>query len=330
MSLQQKCLPVPKGRKRPNPESNISTETEPMEITCLESMDAMEYLAFVKQQASSLPDVFVSQEAIESSKQSSQHTDYVPIDGSAAARDYILSHRLDIIPPPTNLHIPCNDTFQTWKDETLDTFSTLRTYLNACRQGLRSIHPSQKFTVPKSKDVYAWHVFCLGNGIRNEMEHKMIDVHLSNLNKDASVAEIDLELKQYDIPKDGYEPSTQLLCQFDQIIIRKLLSHHLQFLTCGCSASVKRLKWIYAVLSRLEKPIHRDEASVLMALLREMCRVRASIDFACNDGDNGEDDNKLLEKKEIVKAANVLILLIGAYFEQCTVMERLFNVDKRK
>lgn len=321
MYVQQQCLPLPQGRrKRAHPsESTADPENAPLEIASLASMDAMEYLAFVKQQASSLPDIFVST-SIQDQKdpeesQKNNSSNFAPIDGSAAARDYLLSNRLVIIPPPSAAHVPPPCQFAAWREDTLSNFSSLRVYLNACRGELRNkLKQNEKIAVPKSKDLYAWHVFCLGNQVRNDMENKMIHVTMDNLSYDSSAVEIDLELQKYDIPNGGYAPSTQLMCQFDQIIIRRLLSHHTKYIVAGCEMTVKRMEWIYAILAKLEKPLHRDEAGVLMQLLRELCRVRASISL--DDGGN--------DTVEIVQAVNVGILLIGAYFEQCTFLERLF------
>jgi len=330
MHIQQQCLPLPQSRRKRRNPSEATTDPDneadlmaPLEIASLASMDAMEYLAFVKQQASSLPEIFVSKSIQEQADPDEcrqiNSNDFAPIDGSAAARDYLLSNRLEIRPPPSTTHVPPPSQFTAWKEGTLSNFSSLRVYLNACREELRNkLNPNEKITVPKSKDIYAWHVFCLGNQVRNEMEINMIHAAIDNLSHESSAVEIDLELEKYDIPNGGYTPSTQLMCQFDQIIIRRLLSHHTNYIVAGCGVTVKRMTWIYAILARLEKPLHRDEAGVLMQLLRELCRVRASVSL---DDGGGNNDNE-----KIVEAMNVGILLIGAYFEQRTFLERLFVI----
>ena len=58
---------------------------------------------------------------------------------------------------------------------------------------------------------------------------------------------------------------------------------------------------MYALLSRLEKPIHRDDAAMLFSLLKVLTKTRAR--------------TKPNEKENLAKL-NVLILLIGVYFEQ--------------
>jgi hypothetical protein len=304
MSLPRPCLPIRRNRNRKRrqrqPPSDgddveyqhddtqtiISDHSTPMDISALESMDAMEYLASVKEQASSLPDVFISEQVQDETmvndggganvELSMNGDGHAPIDGSAAARDYLFSHRLDILPPPTTMHVPPVQSLYSWKDSTLNNFSVLRLYMSTCCEELKRVTKANtmntnvntkstkngnhdRIKVPKSKDLYAWHVFCLGDEGRKEMESKMVSVQLSDMDYDANASEIDLELSKYNIPSEGYEPTTKLLSQFDQIIIRRLLSHHTQYVAAGCTMTVKRMKWLYAVLARLEKPLHRDE-----------------------------------------------------------------------
>jgi survival of motor neuron protein-interacting protein 1 len=259
-----------------------------------------------------------------------------PIDGSAAARDYLLSNRLEIIPPPSPCHVPPVSILKEWADETLSNFSSLRTYLHACRGEFKKfLRTDDKIPVPQSKDIYAWHVFCLGDEIRNDMEHNMIHVHIhnNNMNDDLTAVEVDVLLSPYKIPQGGYEPTTRLMCQFDQIIIRKLISHHTRYVAAGCIVTVKRIKWLYAILARLDKPLHRDEASVLMELLRELCRVRSRIVLDDDDGKgepgcidvHSEKQREKENKLDIIKSINVVILLIGVYFEQYSHIEKLLT-----
>lgn len=334
MSLPRPCLPIHQRRRKRALASEAESENEtPMEISSLETMNAMEYLAFVQRQSDSLPDVFVSpapneNEIIqnhESIINDAQGSTSVAIDGSAAARDYLFSHRLDILPPPSAAHAPAADHLSSWKDSTLNSFSTLRLYLSTCCKELKTKSTTQqRVKVPKSKDVYAWHIFCLGEQGRAEMESRMIDVQMSGLDYNATAAEIDMELSQYNIPSGGYEPTTKLMSQFDQIIFRRLLSHHTEYISAGCTITMDRMKWIYAVLARLEKPIHRDEACILTELLRGLCRARAKVKLGSDP--HREDDIRIsecIETEQVLKAINVAILIIGVYFEQCTNEKRL-------
>ena len=399
MSLQQQCLPVPQRQRKRRIQSEYSDiaqnshpaehantynqeafnhdhdeplnapPTAPLEISSLESMDALEYMAFVRNEASKLPDVFVSKVSQDHPLQSNTHNnDYINnnpdglfrpssnvcpsplVDGSAVARDYLFSRRLEVLPPPSCFHVPNPSVFTPWKEQTMSNFSALRVYLCACRSEFQKwMKPEDRILVPQSKDLYAWHVFCLGNDIRNEMEHKMIHVQMNEADHDLTAVEVDVLLSPYKIPEGGYEPTTKLMCQFDQIIIRRLLSHHTRYIAAGCRLTVKRIKWIYAILAMLDKPLHRDEASVLMELLRELCRVRSMVRLETYVHEYTEGGHPVLNQEsetynrfkwdkdvgcsveknemEIVKAINVIILLIGLYFEQYTNLGQLFVYD---
>merc|ERR1711957_1110351 len=94
-------------------------------------------------------------------------------------------------------------------------------------------------------------------------------------------------------------------------IIRRVLSHHAYYLSEDWSFTETRGRWIYALLSRLEKPLHWDETSMLRGLLRTLCRLRTDMDL----DENKEMENLLVQKKSL-SMLNVLITVIGIYFEQ--------------
>jgi hypothetical protein len=137
------------------------------------------------------------------------------------------------------------------------------------------------------------------------------------------------------VPQNGYEPTTSLLCQFDQIIVRRVISHHLHYITEGYRMSVQRGKWMYALLARLEKPLHRDEASSLSSLLRELCRLRSELSvndiiIASSDGDTGGFSSKKggnYCSKDILSILNTLIVIVGVYFEQCSSLDSIMSIN---
>ena len=104
------------------------------------------------------------------------------------------------------------------------------------------------------KDADAWHIFCFGSA--------------------RSV---------------GTPPLVRLLLQFDQVLTRTLLRHHIAWLnaglaeeaTLGASASA----WLFAILARLDMPISGDMAASLRQLLRRCCAIRAHLrpsqDYDC-------------------------------------------------
>ena len=111
-----------------------------------------------------------------------------------------------------------------------------------------------RMKVPKSKEGIPWLLFCLGeNEIDNDiiyspyyinhLEEEGIECENSSSDDEeeeqykrdtttatASSSPIPIWKKKiitkYDIPSNGYDPTTKLMSQFDQIIIRRLLSHY--------------------------------------------------------------------------------------------------------
>lgn len=350
---QNQCLPLPRRRKR-----NDTDNTSEALTSDLSSMDAMDYLASVNLEASLLPDVFVASSTTGTVEQRDAHNwNSAPIDGSAAASHYLLSKNMQIIPPPTLKHLPrCtgkvgvnlgiddNDlTMDEWINSTLSNFSSLRVYIQQCRAaGIgRSSRSYCRVQVPMSKDRVGWHIFCLGQDeARGNVGGYFQDDDSDEQNEDRSSASdgsddydnettviqsnANLGNKTWDnstTPITGYRPSTALLCQFDQIIIRRVLSHHAYYLSEDWDFTESRGRWIYALLSRVEKPLHWDETSMLRGLLRTLCRLRADLDL--------NEQNKLhkdLIQKKLLSILNVLIVIIGIYFEQGGVTDCLMDV----
>lgn len=176
-------------------------------IEDLTTIDASDYLAWVNSQAGSLPSVFVAEkESDDNNNDASTGNNNIaaaaerkedPIDGSAATLQILLSKQMDIMPPPSNLHIPpaCNAaTFHinnhsltenvdneiqnndtttnqntscsNWVSTTISSFSKLRSYLETQdaiqKQSNIDTQSIRKVAVPKMKDRTGWHVFCLG------------------------------------------------------------------------------------------------------------------------------------------------------------------------
>jgi len=346
---QQQCLPLPRRRKREHNESSS-------EIVFSDDMDAMTYLASVNMEAMRLPDVFVAPTITQPAKKEIVHenqnressSSFVPIDGSAAGINYILSNRVHIHPPPTKQHLPCQGTNTTdkggtamtmdeWISSTISNFSSLRIYLNQCHaSGLGGKRfTGNRMDVPMSKDRVGWHIFCLGwdeaqgniggyfQDEDDDEEGDKSDRMISDTEKEGSADEetkgpfkSNMKNEKWGghstVPPSGHKPTTTLLCQFDQIIIRRVLAHHVYYLSEGWSFTEPRGRWIYALLARMEKPLHSEDASTLRGLLRDLCRLRAAIDL----DDQTVMEKKGIEQRKILSIINVLIVVVGIYFEQ--------------
>jgi len=401
MSQNVPCLPVSRRRKHPSNDitfnedfTSILPRQEEIRISDVaQSMDAMQYLAMVHEQAQGLPDTFViSQESIHQQQPHNQSSSsFVPIEGSAASMEYLLSHRMELIRPPTRAHLPLyykrsssmetntaagtvviadeqeqRASIQKWIQVTMSDFSNLRQYLSQCRdaglgtnhwdyttftttgqqEGSESNTPTinhtcERIPVPARKDRSGWHVFCLGkdeakgniggyfddsdNEEEDEEEESTeadqesdVEGNMFELNNHTTKKEIEEEVVKLQsvwdaktVPTKGHRPTTRLICQFDQVLTRRVLSHHVHYLCQGWTLTPSRGLWIYALLSRLEKPLHRDDASCLRTLLRELCRLRAQVivPSAITGGD-------FIPEETLLSTFNVLITIIGFYFEQ--------------
>ena len=305
-------------------------------------------------------------------------------DGSVMSVQYLFSKTLKLIPPPTIHHLPPivtskneneqqqNVSMQEYANLILDNFSKLRLYLHQCRSSSNNMLRERKIAVPMSKDEYKWNLFCVGkDGDYYDMSSSSSSCScsssVSDVDKNESIQENDKTQDErhnssyvcspkFDerlVPENGYEPTTSLLCQLDQIIVRRVIKHHIQYMTKnGCDdMSKKRGKWIYALLARLEKPLHRDEASSLTTLLRELCRMRSELnaDDLLSDNSHGdceenlhrvefEDsdlkgknsakrDEKFTAKKKLA-LFNTLIVIIGIYFEQCHSLDSIMKLEE--
>ena len=289
---QQPCLPVPLRRKR--------QDGSEVYFSDIESMDANEYIAAVVQQASSLPDVFVADNTTNASTTRERQEDrkhHVPIDGSAASLNYLVSERTAIVPPPTKQHAPPS---REWVDATLANFSELRAYLDKCHKEGVGGKGTERSPVPALRDRSGWHVFCVGLDEARGNVGSYFDEE-----QDSSDVGNDDEITQWrqDLPPIGYSPSVRLLLQMDQVMVRRVLSHLVHYVRDGWSLSKQRSAWLYALLARLDRPIHRDDAATLYGLLKELTVSRAHLVISQSNSKR-------------VAQLNTLITIVGLYFEQ--------------
>ena len=255
----------------------------------------------------------------------------VGITGSLA---YLLSDRADLPRPPSAAHLPtsvhagsptpASASSSVWADVAIDDFSKLRLYLDACVKGnVGGKRSGTRMAVPPMKARDGWHVFCLGE------EEARGCCRDDDDDDDSGDTDKPLEPWEANIPATGHPPSTALLCQMDQVMARRVLAHHIAYLCdVGGSSSpeddsrrrsmhhrtrsahtyamtTNRARWVYGLLARLAKPLHRDDAAAVRQLLRECCVRRAGLD-AKNGARAGRE----------VSLLNTLIAITGIYFEQ--------------
>lgn len=306
--MNQPCLPVPRRRKRTDDGEGKAT------FDNIESMDAMEYMAAVMQQASAMPEIFTAVQsstrtapsAVQTATTTLQHQqrrDHVPIEGSAASIMYLISDRTAVYPPPTERHLPSN--CRTWVDGTLANFSSLRLYLEHCRREGVGGKLTERILVPSMKDRSGWHVFCLGQdeargNVGSYFEDKEDNDDMAMMDPLDSDRESSWSNS---VPPRGHDPSIDVVLQMDQVMVRRVLAHMAHYAQHGWAVSVQRTAWLYALLSRLERPIHRDDAATMFGLLKHVTHLRSQV------------LNPESQRGELARY-NVLICILGLYFEQ--------------
>eukprot|EP00934_Nitzschia_sp_Nitz4_P007993 Nitzschia sp. Nitz4//scaffold114_size70088//61651//62691//NITZ4_005990-RA/size70088-processed-gene-0.27-mRNA-1//1//CDS//3329533462//7983//frame0 len=325
------CLPVrpnKKRRKGKSPRDNITTDVSGNSDTvatgnsasddadvdqtsfdsfdAIETMDAAEYLARVVQQAKGMPDVFEAKKEISSETSTSEpipskYKNFVPIEGSAASLAYLVSDRSTLLPPPTPQHLPSHP--ESWIAKTLQNFETLREYLVDCRNRGIGGKETERIPVPPMKDRSGWHLFCVGP----EEARGNPESYYGQEEEDGDEKEEEIPAWKQTIPSTGHIPTVHLLCQLDQVLIRRILAHLCHYTQLGFWLSPQRCQWFYALLARLETPIHREDAAILFELLKCLTRTRSKLDV----GGSGSS-----KEREALARQNVLIVLVGIYLEQ--------------
>ena len=304
--MSQPCLPVSRRQKR---YKNGKQKRLTIDFSSLATMDASEYLAMVSEQANNMPEVFIAPDSPtnESPKgiKRRRHPN-AAIDGSAASLSYLVSSRASLTPPPTKAHLPQNSS---WMNKTISNFERLRHYLEHCEANGIGSKMTNRLPVPAMKDRSGWHVFCVGEDEACGNVGSYYDDHADD-DKDSTENATEKNVADQvpnwreSVPNGGHPPLIPLVLQMDQVMVRRVLSHLSHYVMEGYSpVSSQRSAWIYALLARLERPIHRDDAAVLFGLLKELTRVRAALEVVNKD-------------RADLAVLDTLIVLIAIYFEQ--------------
>lgn len=354
---------VPEGDTEEN--NALSTHSNDF-FANVEAMSATEYLSMVSEQAKMMPMVFLSQQKIEEdlaadtptaeiqvssgSKRNRHDNSYVlPIDGSAASIAYLFSNRSILqttVPSPRYLPQEGITLFAT---TTLGKFRQLRKYLDECHaQGIGSKQSQQPQTikgqrqpVPPMKCRKSWYAFCCGEDSEKEgkSEKKEEETETGTETADSSNNKQPPQDWKTNLPKDGFAPSIQLVLQMDQVMVRRVLSHLANCLFTNNNninittntATTKLLEWIYVLLARLEKPLHREDAAVLFGLLKELCRARSQLNLDASSATSITEKGVLPENSVsasfLLRPLNVLIILVGVFFEQGGGVDAVMAVD---
>lgn len=166
--------------------------------------------------------------------------------------------------------------------------------------------------LPPRKDRAAWHVFCVGEAEAqgnvgnyfdddddNEEEMNGKGEQEDGDEESSSSAAEEEEWRQH-VPATGYPPNTSLLLQMDQVMVRHIISHFAYYSQQGWEMTPNRAGWSYALLARLETPLHREEGVVLYDWLKVLTAQRAKSSL----------------KKETLASLNIIIMIVAIYLEQ--------------
>lgn len=268
-------------------------------------MTAEQYLAWVKYQADRLPDY--TSIALSGVK--------APIN-SKYQQSRTLPDIQAIDPCPSAEFEPTIE----WESSLLYSFSELRSTLEKYSTNVKS--RERLVTVPQLKDARSWMLFCLGE-VMDEALNEEDDPDHSNHEELEEVDdgyEVDDEIDPDDNPDVvpvhestgsvwsgplNVTPTTSLLLQFDQVMTQRLLGYHINWLSSR-SLDNPRAQWIYALLARIEKPIHRDLECEIRQLYRRCCRLRVELWNSTQSNTNVEE----------IAQVNTLIVITGIYFGQ--------------
>jgi gem associated protein 2 len=239
-----------------------------------------------------------------------------------AAPDGVEVH--DVVPPPTPWHIPTAQ--RTWVQQIGSSFSDLRSYLEQWPRGGAN-PPSLRQPLPPMKDTVAWCTFCLGPGHGYYIEtNDNVKVAPSPSSQTPIVV---VSAWETDIPTLGHAPTVRLLLQMDQVMVRRILEHLTLYIVTtrvrsrpGDAAASSQhhyrpqvFPWIYALLARLAKPIHRDDAVTLYRLLKRLTFLRSQIPTPNSTRLDSAPESTSTDRT-FLATLNVLIVIVGIYFEQ--------------
>lgn len=278
MSQQPCLLPLSTTTKR-------KRDTHQVAFHDVNAIDASEYLQRVVQEARQISEEhLIAPSAAVTSRRLRPSSP--PVDGSAASMQYLLSTQ--ILPPPPAQRQAHE---AAWITHALQQFEVLRDYLEHCQQNGVGGKDHRMTAVPTMKDAAGWMEFCTGH-TDDDVDDDSTDDDVDDDNKDAAWRQA--------LPEVGYHsPSVQLLCQMDQVMVRRVLAHLVQIRR---NKSNQLYMWLYALMAKLEKPVHGQDAATLRRLVLTVAAQRAA-------------------SKGNQAAMNLVLVVAGLYFGQASYQE---------
>jgi Survival motor neuron (SMN) interacting protein 1 (SIP1) len=246
-------------------------------------------------------------------------------------------------------------------------------------QGSDDIEATSADVTESSKDrIYAAHIHTAdktaehSDSVTNTIQSPRDDVvEAKNDNTiDESVSQsTDDTTKKQAAQVSSKDPTTSFLLQMDQVMVRKLLYHVLQSTKEAVHAPedtnvpTKTLEttttdhqgstewpflWTFALLSRLEKPLHRDDEALLRQLLHlltvrrsqlqlhkreDSSHLQAVINRANGATERGgnicePNESSVVSESDRLAQLNTLIVIVAVYFQQAQSYEEVMQVQR--
>lgn len=223
-----------------------------------------------------------------------------------------------------------------WQERQLTNFAIAREQYTRHLAKLKSISRQTKkrpklpiYPLPPWNEEESWKCLCFGKSLNRKVNTKKEDKEESNhsgIESDDEVSDTDDQLcdalaaggsTTTDIIADqmannddrvvdletletGFPPMMRILLRMDSNQVEANLEYHSQWID-EYGFSHDQGRWIYALLSCLEKPLF----PTIISLLRDLCRK-------CIEKRSQLDDHD----GELVNGLNLIICIIGRYFDQ--------------
>ena len=236
---------------------------------CSLPVDAMEYLVRVRAEAAKIPDIMVAE---------SVATAVRPPEPERVA-----------LAPPTE-----------WEVSVLADLSEARSCLEAYKARGVGSKRFPRVSVPSMRDARGWACFCFGSDAASNYEAEEDGSDSDDDAVTSSPVEPAAREKSIFFSSSSYRvPSVRLVLQFDSPMTQALLGHHVRWIEGKDGLSPEEAAWVYALLARVDFPLHRDTLALIRRLVRRLLQLR---------------DNQTTH----VASVMTLLVVAGRYFGQAT------------
>jgi hypothetical protein len=131
--------------------------------------------------------------------------------------------------------------------------------------------------------------------------------------------------------KTCVSPSIPMLLQIDQVLTQRILQHLIDWLDTVETVNQQCFQWIYSLLSRIEKPLHRDMIASIRQLYRRCCELRAALKKPAEKHSGKENGDTSFDQD--LAMLNLIITITGYYFGQSElsgIRHSILAVDEKR